>query len=99
MDDLTATALHSMICEQFEACYAQEDAMNEIEDRLFQGCSEEDSRDEVYSRMILNSMIIAADISVKVIVEILLNSGVIAPMDEKRLRKMILSPVNATQEK
>lgn len=93
MNDLTYAALSSMIAEQFNAWYAQDDVINPIKEGLFQGCSETDSKDEVYSRMILNSMRIAAEASAAVIMGILLDSGVIKPVDEKRMIKSVLSVV------
>lgn len=93
MDDLIATVLHSIVCDEFAACYAQEDAMGELKNELLRGCSKEDSKDDVYNTMIVNSIVIAVDMSVKIIMDILLGSGVMAPLDEKRLRKILLSVV------
>ncbi len=93
MDDLTATALHSMIHKQFESWRASNDYIGEFERGLFQGVTHEDSKDKVYTKMILNSMNIAADISAKIILEILITAGVIKPADERQLRRDILSVV------
>ena len=93
MDDLTATALHSIIHKQFEVWNEQDAVVDEIERNLFQGCEKEDRAEKVYARMIINSMEIAAEISAKVILEMLLTGGVIKPANERQLRKDILSVV------
>lgn len=91
MDDLTATALHSMIHRQFEAWNAQDNVMDGFKNRLLQGCTDEDSRDEVYAMMIINAMELAADISAKVILEILFVNRMMQPLDEDQIRKNMFS--------
>lgn len=93
MDNLTATALNSMIHEQFESWNTQDAFVEEIVKALCRGCTEEDSKDEVFSRMIFNSMEVAACVSAQTIMEILLTAGVVKPADEDRLRKNVLSIV------
>lgn len=93
MNDLTATALHSMIHKQFELWNEQGDIVEKIRSGLLEGCTKEDSAEEVYARMIFNAMEIAAGISAKVILEMLLTSGVIEPSDEEQIRKSVLSVV------
>ena len=93
MDNLMATSLQSMIHEQFVRWNEQEDIVEEITSALTRNCTNEDTREEVFSRMIFNSMEIAAGISAKVILEILLTAGVIKPVDEDQLRKNVLSIV------
>lgn len=93
MDNLTATALSSMIHEQFERWNEQKDVMNQLEEGLLEGCTCEDTKEEIYSRMIINSMEIAANISAKIIMEILFANGVMKPAAEERLRKNVLTVV------
>lgn len=93
MDDLMASALHSMIHKQFETWKAQEETASMIKNCLLQECEEEDSNDKIYVRMIFNAMEIAADLSAKIILEILLTAEVIKPQDEEQLRKIVLSVV------
>lgn len=90
MDNLTATALQSMIHKQFESWQGQDAVMDEIERALFHGCREGDSHEEVCARAILNSMEIAAEI---VIMEILIANNVIRLADEEQIRKSIISVV------
>lgn len=92
MDDLMAEALHSMIHKQFESWDSQ-DAKKEIENAILHGCGKQDSMEEVFVKMLFNAMKISAEISAKVILEMLLTGGVIKPADEKQLRKDILSVV------
>lgn len=93
MDNLTATALHSMIYEQFESWDSQEDARKEIEDGILRGCERKDSTEEIFVKMLFNAMKISAEISAKIVLEILLTAGVVKPADERQLRKDILSVV------
>lgn len=93
MDDLMATALHSMIYKQFETWNSQEDDRKEIENGILYGCEKKDSMEEVFVKMLFNAMKISAEISAKVIFEILLTAGVIKPADERELRAGILSVV------
>ncbi|MDE5699159.1 MAG: hypothetical protein K2I96_17425 [Lachnospiraceae bacterium] len=93
MDNLTATALSSMIHEQFERWNEQKDVMNRLKKGLLEGCTDEDSSEEVYSKMIINSMEIAANISAKIIMEILFTTGIMEPVEEEKLRKNVLSVI------
>lgn len=93
MDNLMEKALHSMIHKQFATWNAQNAAVNEIKRGLLQGCDKADSVEEVYARMIINSMEVAAEISAKIILEILLTAGVFEAADERQLKKLIFSVV------
>ncbi len=93
MDNLTATALSSMIHKQFELWNEQEDIMNNFKEELLKGCTHEDTTEEVFSRMIVNSMEIAANVSAKIILEILFTGGLMEPAEEERLRKNVLSVI------
>lgn len=93
MNKLMEQAIHTMIHKQFELWNEQDAVMNEFMRGLFHGCTNEDSRDEVYARMIINSMEIAAEISAKIVVEMLFTSGVFESVDERQLRKSLLSIV------
>ena len=93
MDDLMATALHSMIHKCFETWNGQDDARKEIENAILCGCERKDSTERIFVKMLFNAMEISAEISAKVILEILLTAGVIEPADERQLRKDILSIV------
>ena len=92
MKDLMAIALHCMVHDEFEAMRSQDAVMGDMNKDLFWGCDKEDSRDEIYVKMIINAMEIAAYISLKSITDILLDAGVFAEIDDRRLRKIILSP-------
>lgn len=91
MDKLMEKALHSMIHKQFETWNAQSAAVDEIERGLLFGCDKADCAERIYAKMIINSMAIAAEISAKIILEILFTAGVIEPADERILRKVIFS--------
>lgn len=93
MDNLTATALSSIIHKQFESWNVQEDVMKELKDGLLQGCTDKDSTEEIFAMMIINSMEIAAGVSAKIILEILLTAGVIEPVEEEKLRRNVLSVI------
>lgn len=93
MDNLTATALSSMIHEQFEKWNEQKDVMNQLKEGLLEGCTDENTQEEIYAKMIINSMEIAAGISAKIILEILFTAGVMEPVEEEKLRKNVLSVI------
>ena len=93
MDSLMERALHSMIYKQFESWDSQEDVRKEIENGILYGCEKKDSMERVFVKMLFNAMKISAEISVKVILELLLTAEVIKPADERQLRKDILSVV------
>ncbi len=93
MDNLTALALSSMIHEQFASWNEQEEVMNNLKEELFKGCTHEDKKEEVISKMIINSMEIAANISARIIFEILLTAGLMEPVEEEQLRKNVLSVI------
>lgn len=93
MDDLMERALSSTIHKQFESWRGQGDAVNEIEKALFQDCTHDDNKEMVYAKMIINSMEVAAFISTKIIMEMLITGGVIRPADKKKLMKECMSVV------
>lgn len=93
MDNLTATALSSMIHEQFVKWNEQEDIINQLKEVILRECTNEDTTEEVFSKMIINSMELAANISAKIILEILITAGVMEPVEEEKLRKDILSVI------
>ncbi len=93
MKKLMEKALHSMIHKQFEMWNAQDIAVGEIKKLLLQGCDETDSAEEIYARIIINSMEVAAEVSAKIILEILITAGMFEPADEKQLRKVLFSVV------
>ena len=79
--------------EYFRSWDSQDGSRKEIEDGILHGCEKKDSTEEIFVGMLFNAMKISAEISAKVILEILLTGGVIRPADEKLLRKDILSVV------
>lgn len=93
MDKLMEKALHAVIHKQFETWNAQNAAVDEIERGLLFGCDKADCAERIYAKMIINSMRIAAEISAKIILEMLLTAEVIEPADEKLLRKDLFSVV------
>lgn len=93
MDNLTATALSSMIHKQFVLWNEQKDVMDNLKEELLKGCTHEDTTEEVFSKIIINSMEIAADVSAKIILEILFTAGLMEPAEEERLRKNVLSVI------
>lgn len=93
MDKLMEKALHSMIHKQFETWKAQNAAVEEIERGLLCGCVETDRAEKIYAKMIINSMEIAAEISAKIILEILLTNGMFEAADEKTIRRNLFSVV------
>lgn len=64
-----------------------------IEEALLRDCEKTDSYDRIYTKMLVNSMEISADISTKIILEILISLGVIGENDEKQIRKKIMSVI------
>lgn len=96
MDKLMEKALHSMIHRQFETLNTQDATVGEIKRRLLQGCDETDSAEEIYAKMIINSMEIAAEISAKIILEILIAAGMFESADERQLRRALFSVVEET---
>lgn len=93
MDNLTAAALSSLIHGQFVSWNANEEVMNQLKEGLLEGCTDADTTEKVFAKMIINSMEIAANISAKIILEILITAGVMEPVEEEKLRKNILSVI------
>ena len=93
MDNLMEKALHSMIYKQFDSWYLQNDCRKEIEDAILYGCEKKDDTERIFVKMLFNAMKISAEISAKIVLEMLLTGGVVKPADERQLRKDILSVV------
>lgn len=93
MDEMMEKALHAMIHKQFETWRMQDGAMNIMAQMLLQGRYDTDTDEMVYAKMIFNAMEIAAELSAKVIIEILLTSKVVMPADMETIRRGMFSVV------
>lgn len=91
MSELMATAIEAKVNQLFEL------KKEHIIEKLFEGCDNTDSYEQVYSKGICNAMIISVDLSVELVIDTLMSLGIVAAADEKKIRKGILSVVQ-TQE-
>ncbi len=87
MNSMLQSELDRVVNKQFEQSRA---AVNEA---LLSGLEESDSKDEIYVKMLRNSMVVSADVAVKLVLEILFSLNVLAEVDEKKMRKTLLSVV------
>lgn len=87
MDDLRATALKNSIDKQL---FEKKDALLE---ELFAGCKDTDSYEKVYSNMVINAVRISTRLSVGLIMDMLIEFGLIKPADEAKIRRDILKLV------
>lgn len=93
MTDLMVKLLHAKIYEQFDFLHLHDDVMKDIKNGILYGCEDKDSMEEIFSKMIINSMTISAEISAQIILEMLLSGGVIKPIDERLAREKLFSVV------
>lgn len=91
MSDLMATAIEAKINQLFEL------RKEHITEKLFEGCDNTDSYEQVYAKGIYNAMKISVDLSVELVIDTLMCLGIVGAADERKLRKAILSAVQTEE--
>ena len=92
MSDLMATAIETKINQLFEL------RKEHIIKKIFDGCDNMDSYEQVYAKGIYNSMIISVDLSVELVIDTLMSLGIVGAADEKKIRKEIFSAVRTEEQ-
>lgn len=59
----------------------------ELQGDLMRGCEEKDSYEDIYSKMIVNSVVISVKITATMIMEALFDTGVWEPRPDDEMRK------------
>ena len=87
MNNATEQAINRLVAEQFE--------MNAdiLQEAVTRGCEDKNSYHVIYVKMLFNSMRISAEISARIIVEILITLGMVDEKDEREIAKKMLSVV------
>ena len=93
MRNATEQGLNYLVREQFER---NKDILLEA---VMRGCEEKDSYHEIYAKMLINSMEISAEISTKVILEMLLKLGIVDEKDEREIMRNVLRVVKAQDDR
>lgn len=87
MEDIMVKSIQKLVDTQFTQ------NSDVIEKTIFNGIDDTMTTEEICPRMVLNATRLSVNMSVQIITELLQNTGVIAPVDEAHLRKMLLSLV------
>ncbi len=66
----------------------------ELQGDLMRGCGEKDSYEDIYSKMIINSIVISVKITATMIIEALFDTGVWEPRSDDDMRKDLFAVVN-----
>lgn len=85
MNILTSEVVEKIINEQINA------NQTEIISKITNGTDDSMSVEQIYSRMIVNSIQISTQLSVKIVLELLFQSGLIEELDVKSLLKQLSS--------
>ena len=91
MSDLMAAAIEAKINQLFES------RKEHIIKKLFDGCDNMDSYEQVYANGIYNAMIISVDLSVELVIDTLMSLGIVGAADEKKIRKELFSAVQTEE--
>ena len=91
MSDLMAMAIEAKVNQLFES------RKEHILEKLFDGCDNTDSYEQVYAKGIYNAMIISVDLSVELVIDTLMSLGIVGAADEKKIRKEIFSAVKTEE--
>ena len=75
MSNLMATAIETKVNRLFES------RKEHIMEKLFDGCSNTDSYEQVYAKGICNAMIISVDLSVELVIDTLMSLGIVGAAD------------------
>lgn len=84
MRNATEQGLNCLVRRQFER---NKDILLET---VMRGCEEKDSYHEIYAKMLLNSMEISAEISTRIIMEMMILLGMVDEKDEKEIMKKMI---------
>ena len=87
MTDILAKAINSIVEEQL--------SLNEnmIKQNLLAEMEETDSYELIMTKLVRNSLHISVNISAQIIIDMLINSNIIAPAPDEDLRRILLSVV------
>lgn len=85
MDRLRSAALTKAISEQL---MEQREA---FEEELLSGCKEDDTYEKIYSKMILNGVIMSTRLAVGIVLDALIDYGIVEPLDDDSVRRNIIS--------
>lgn len=85
MKDLTSEIISKIVKEQI--------LNNDIECQIFNGTDESMTSEQIYAKMVLNSVEISAQLSVKIIMEFLYQSDLVSEPDTKLLLKQLSSRI------
>ena len=85
MDDLIRTVIAREVGKQLDR------QKEELHEALFQGCDYNDTFEQIFSRMVINSVYCSVSLAAEVAIGILLESGEFTPHSEQELRRRIFS--------
>lgn len=87
MTDLLAKVIQQTISEQMQINQEQ------IQKTIFANTNNNMDFNEIYCKMIWNSISISINMSIQIFMDLLTNANIITPVDETALRKILLSLV------
>lgn len=70
----------------------------ELQEAIFRGCTETDSAEKIYTKMVLNGIIISAKIIADMTVNMLIDYGLVLPTSEDEIRKSLFSVVEKKED-
>ncbi len=87
MTDILARAINSIVEEQL--------SLNEdmIKQNLLAEIAETDNYELIMTKLVRNSLHLSVNISAQIIIDMLINSNIIAPAPDEDLRRILLSVV------
>lgn len=91
MDDLIRKVIEQEVARQLN------EQKEELQKSLLQGCGEKDTSEEIYTRMIVNSVYISVTLAADIAIGILLRGGV-QPRSEEELRRSLFAVCNGEEK-
>lgn len=85
MNDLIRTVIAGEVAKQLDR------QKEELHEALFQGCDYNDTFEQIFSQMVVNSVYYSVSLAAEVAIGILLESGEFTPRSEEELRRHIFS--------
>ena len=91
MEDSTSELIRSVIGQEIDRWFSEQGDW--LMENILSGCDETDSFQNIYSRMVVNSIITSVKMAADIAISFLIKAGISEPKNEEELRRLLMSVV------
>lgn len=88
MEDGTSELIRSVIGQEIDRWFSEQGDW--LKENILSGCDETDSYENIYSRMVLNSIATSVKLAADIAITFLIKAGVSEPKSEEELRRLLM---------